>query len=182
MYEKSLVKGRQITGATFFRATATAGANTEVSNDIQSISYSYTEHRFLRGDVRRSGDVYFIPWSPGGINYVFSNGRDVISGPFTGCIMASYTKGGARRVCHVATPECNAAWQALKAGSDFTLITEFAPADPVLDRMGYYTKKLTGGLYVLGLITADDKCYSAVLSEKGTNSGIFTVTDLIKVR
>lgn len=55
-----------------------------------------------------------LPWVGNGINYAESTGRDVLSGPFTGGIMAVYMRSGVRRVCHVATPECNGAWAKLK--------------------------------------------------------------------
>jgi hypothetical protein len=37
----------------------------------------------------------FLPFVANGTNYVESQGKDVISGKFTGCIMAAYVDKGA---------------------------------------------------------------------------------------
>ena len=55
-------------------------------------------------------------------------GRDVLSGPFSGCWMAMFTMGGATHVCHVATPECNAKWTEIKEKGEITGVTQFKPA------------------------------------------------------
>jgi len=44
----------------------------------------------------------WVPYAPGGINYVESDG-DVLSGIFSGCVMTSYRAQGKRRVAHVHT-------------------------------------------------------------------------------
>jgi len=66
------------------------------------------------------GSGIYLPFAANGINYVESQGKDVISYNFTGCIMAAYTKGGTRRVCHVSTgdgQDCKAEWDSIKGQS-----------------------------------------------------------------
>jgi hypothetical protein len=46
--------------------------------------------------------VDWVPYAPGGINYVESD-HDVLSGIFTGCVMSSYYSAKKRRVAHVHT-------------------------------------------------------------------------------
>jgi hypothetical protein len=98
---------------------------------------------------------FLLPWVGNGINYTESTGRDVLSGPFTGCIMAVYMKSGVRRVCHVATPECNGAWTKLK--QETQVVKEFKPSDFLPDAVA---KSLKGGLVILGHVAPDDKCYA----------------------
>jgi hypothetical protein len=111
----------------------------------------------------------YLPFVKNGINYVESNGMDVISFNFTGCIMAVYTKGGSRRVCHVSTgsqQDCKGEWEKIKAASKD--VKEFKPSDAI------DSKKLGGaalkGCY--GIITAEGKCFAVVVADKGGKSAI----------
>ena len=108
-----------------------------------------------------SSPVLLLPWVGNGINYTESTGRDVLSGPFTGCIMAIYKRGGVRRVCHVATPECKDAWAKVKGEGQVT--KEFVPSDKL--PKDFNAKTLKGGLVIYGLVTADEKCF-AILGER----------------
>jgi len=176
MIEKCFTKG-WTSSLPFLNKSATAGGGGEVNNDIIGLTYTAVEKRIFGSDRTHTGDAFFIPWASNGINYVQTMGRDVISGPFTGCIMASYDTGGGRRVCHVATPECNAAWTTLKAQAGVTLNVEFQPHLSV--NVGSLKKKLTGGLYCMGVITATDDCYAIILSNLGSDN--FQVTQVVKV-
>src|SRR5882724_5365790 len=72
----------------------------------------------------------YLPFVKNGINWAPAQGEDVISYNFTGCIMAVFTQGGVRKVCHVSTGEgqdCKDAWQAIKAQS--SQVFEFKPSD-----------------------------------------------------
>lgn len=111
-----------------------------------------------------SSTVLLLPWVGNGINYAESAGKDVVSGPFTGCIMAVYKRNGARRVCHVATPECKDAWAKVKAGTQ--VIKEFKPSDYLPD----LTKVLKGGLVIFGYVTAADSCYAVFCDRDKTGS------------
>ena len=122
-----------------------------------------------------STPVLLLPWVGNGINYTESTGKDVLSGPFTGCIMAVYKRGGARRVCHVATPECKDAWEKVKGETE--VIKEFKPSDHLPDAV---VKQLKGGLVILGHVTADDKCY-AVFCERGKASSTLKVLKTVAV-
>lgn len=80
----------------------------------------------------KTTSAIWLPYVPGGINYSNSQGLDVISGPFSGCIMAAYTKrGGERRICHVSTfgeskYDCKDLWDTIK--KDCVSYVEFKPA------------------------------------------------------
>ena len=131
-------------------AESKAGAGTLCQNDYKP------------GIYNKKGK--YLPFAPNGINYVASAGEDVISGKFTGCIMAVFVHKGERRVCHVSTgkgQDCKAKWQEIKAAS--ANVVEFKPSD-FIDTGG----RALVGCY--GLITADGKNYSiTVVSNKGAN-------------
>ena len=101
----------------------------------------------------------YLPFVANGINYVESNGKDVISFNFTGCIMAVYTVGGTRRVCHVSTgdgQDCKVEWASVAAAASD--VKSFKPhehidLDPGLTFTGCY-----------GLITADNKFFSITVT------------------
>ncbi len=99
--------------------------------------------------------MLLLPRVGNGINYTDTAGRDVLSGPFTGCIMAIYKRDGTRRVCHVATPECREAWERVRGEAQ--VIKEFKPSDLLPTGI---EKTLKGGLVILGYVTADDRCFA----------------------
>jgi hypothetical protein len=67
----------------------------------------------------------WLPFRPGLITEVQSDGVDVLSGPFSGCLMVTYRKNGKQYVAHLGTGEkgspetlnVKAAWQQF-VGSD----------------------------------------------------------------
>lgn len=102
----------------------------------------------------------FLPFVSNGINYVESQGEDVISAHFSGCIMAAYTDvDGVNKVCHVSTGadfgDCKAAWDAHKRRC--TKVFEFRPSDFIGD---------TPHTRCYGLITADLQVYTILVKEK----------------
>jgi hypothetical protein len=101
----------------------------------------------------------FLPFVPNGINWVAAQGQDVISAPFSGCIMAAYEDGGVRKVCHVSTGnelgDCKATWNALKA--EYSNVLEFRPSDFIEN---------TPHSRCYGLLTADLKVYTILVDVK----------------
>ncbi|WP_295389153.1 hypothetical protein [uncultured Thiodictyon sp.] len=111
------------------------------------------------------GSHKYVPFVLNGINWVAPNGEDVISYPFTGCIMAVFTYGGIRRVCHVSTgagQDCKAQWEQIKSQS--TNVFEFKPSD-FIDSGG------SAMLGCYGLITADLQTYAITVVSGGVAVG-----------
>jgi hypothetical protein len=133
---------------------AAGGAGTECSKGIQEKKIG-------------SDQVLLLPWVGNGINYTDTAGRDVLSGPFTGCIMAVYKRAGARRVCHVATPECKEAWAQVKGETE--VFKEFKPSDLLPAGI---EKSLKGGLVILGYVTADDRCFALFCDRDKTGTAM----------
>jgi hypothetical protein len=104
---------------------------------------------------------WHLPFVKDGINYASSQGRDVVSYNFTGCIMATFNVGGDRRVCHVSTgdgQDCKAAWDAVKAGA--TNVFEFKPSDFIETGGGSFLGcygLITGDLQTLSITVTGDK-------------------------
>ena len=129
-----------------------AGAGTLCSIDVQ--------HGIHNGKHK------YLPFVPNGINWVASQGEDVISYNFTGCIMATFKEGGIVKVCHVSTgkgQDCKAAWDAVKARS--TNVFEFKPSDAIEANGGAFA-----GCY--GLITSDLRTYSITVVRPAQGTGL----------
>ena len=97
-------------------------------------------------------EFQFLPYAQGAINYCESQGRDVVSAYFSGCIYARYTRAGAVRVCHVSTggpDDCKDKWEQIKAEGEVGDVTEFKPHNKVKD-----------GDKILGLITSTGDRYA----------------------
>jgi hypothetical protein len=118
----------------------------------------------------------FLPWVEDAVNYTQSQGKDVLSGPFTGCLMTAYTRGGSRRIGHVSTPSCNALWDLMKKDSEVKVIAEFKPSDAKFD-----SKSITNGLAVFGLVTADGRCYSVVCDRDRMKASWYKVVSVVKM-
>ena len=115
----------------------------------------------------------FVRYVRGKITYGFSQGTDVLSGPFTGCIMAAYRlKDGFRRVCHVSTSQdtsddCKEFWTEVKTEAGATVEVEFRPFDFYKSIMEDYTQSFWAKQntpWVYGLITPENTCWSIVVS------------------
>jgi hypothetical protein len=94
----------------------------------------------------------WLPWMEGAVNYAEQQGRDVLSGPFSGCYMIRYREGGgAWRVAHVHTPGAIDDWNELAAKNGFEIDAGFKP----------YVRKADEGNADkwYGLITDDGLCY-----------------------
>lgn len=111
-----------------------------------------------------NGAGKFIPFVANAINYVATQGQDVISAHFTGCIMASFDDNGIRKVCHVSTGsdfgDCKPAWDALK--KNYTNVFEFRPSDFIGS---------TPHSKCYGLITADLQMYTILVQPKRVSIG-----------
>jgi hypothetical protein len=115
----------------------------------------------------------YLPFALNGINSVVPQGRDVLSGKFSGCIMASYNTGGQSRVCHVSTgagQDCKDAWRQIMTGA--TNVFQFKPADHIE----------TGGMAwfgTYGLITSELAFYAITV---GRDAGGLRITGIAKGR
>ena len=103
-------------------------------------------HGVQNGIYNRSHE--YLPFAKNGINSVASQGEDVISYNFTGCIMAVFTHQGVRKVCHVSTgagQDCKGEWDRVKGTVN---VFEFRPSDFI---------DTGGGAFACcyGLITSD---------------------------
>lgn len=100
-------------------------------------------------------DFRWLPWVPGKINYANHEGKDVLSGMFTGCWMAVYTESNVR-VAHIATQtddtDCKAAWRTQRALSTVSQVEEFLPHTGL-------------GVTNLGLVTAAKSLYKIELAD-----------------
>lgn len=100
--------------------------------------------------VQSSGGPYkFLPFAASGINWCDPQGMDVVSFPFTGCLMAVFTHNGVRKVAHISTgqgQDCLPQWQQVKAQS--TQVFVFRPSDHIDTRGG-----VLFGCY--GIVTPD---------------------------
>jgi len=113
----------------------------------------------------KGGEGIYLPFVANGINYVESQGKDVVSYNFTGCVMAAYTVGGSRRVCHVSTGDgqnCRPAWEQIQKGAKDVI--EFQP-HKAMDVKALQQVGAKAGCY--GLITAEGKCYAATVAADG---------------
>lgn len=160
------------------------GALKEVSLDVKGYACgSSAKAQELLGEkvlhlTEGGNDFLFLPWVGDALNYVESQGKDVLSGPFTGCVMTAYTRNGSRRVGHVATPGCNELWMAMKKEGTVKVLSEFKPTDVITGATaGTLTK---GGPSWFGLITADDKCYS-MLCDYDSQAKSYKVVAVSKV-
>lgn len=161
MIEKKINKGQYLN---FGAIAEVKGAGAEpglVSSGCEnrSITVSTREHWYSakkrevqagHGDKSQRNFIW-LPYVPGAINYTESTGLDVLSAKFTGCYMIAFTDNGARRVCHVATPEAKAAWNAYAARPEVQILAGFKPTDHVDTKINGTTDT---GLECLGLITA----------------------------
>ncbi len=105
-----------------------AGAGGECSLGVQTLRASRGRGTLEPLDC----EFVYLPFAKDGINYVVPQGRDVLSGKFSGCIMASYKADNQVRVCHVSTgdgQDCKAAWTDIANRS--ANVFQFKPADHI---------------------------------------------------
>ena len=159
------------------------GYKVEWMKNIKKISVAdRTKKGFFSRKTIAGCDALWLPYTPGAINYTNSSGRDVISGPFSGCIMAAYVTGGGRRVCHVSTEaeghrnDCKELWGKIK--ENCTSYIEFKPHDVYRQ---FSNKKLRkfGNVVIFGIITADNNCFSLIVDR---TAGIITAKSITKMQ
>ncbi len=130
-----------------------------------------TEYRVLR-------------YVPGRITCCAANGLDVISYPFSGCIMASFTEGRVRKVCHVSTGDgplnCKRKWFEIQQG--LKEVRCYKPSDALecyqrFNQPGYTPPPGLDGK-CFGLITAGDNpvCYAVAVGWDGTRGKVAEIT------
>lgn len=157
MLESVFAKGKEISGdaAAMLMGEDQRGAGGQMKASDQALNID-----------GKSG--VFLPYRPNAINYVVPLGKDVVSSRFTGCYMAKYKINGEMRVAHVATPECNEAWNALKSQPGFELVSEFKPTDHVdIASLGG-----AGGPQFLGVMTTEGYCTAVAAQRTGSaNTG-----------
>lgn len=159
MIEQVFAAGHKIKGIDFILRNEPGGAHAEINKGVR-------EHVF-KASLFSKCKALWLPYVPNGINYTDVRGMDVISGPFSGCIMGLYFYKGTRRVCHVATGEngdLRPVWTNLKKNKDYVMTQEFLPHNVT---MGVYGKKMKGNAYFLGAITADGRLYTFLVTASG---------------
>lgn len=101
----------------------------------------------------------WLPWVGGKINCANLEGKDVLSGMFTGCWMAVFKQVNLR-VAHIATQtddtDCKAAWRTHKALPDVAEVQEFLPHRDL------------AGTFNLGLVTSTSALYKLQLASEKT--------------
>lgn len=114
----------------------------------------------------------YLPFIPNAISAVNSEGLDVISYNFTGCLMSVFSGlNGRRLVCHVSTGEgqdCKDAWSQIRGAS--ANVFEFRPSEYIETMGGSFS-----GCY--GLITTDYQALAitVVRSHDGQSRSISAV-------
>lgn len=115
--------------------------------------------------------VSHVPYTPGGINYVETDG-EVLSGIFTGCVMTVYTHSGNRRVAHVHTGphageglDCKDLMRDLLRSGSYRSVFAFKPYDEKSDLDTFLgiagkTPLADRGVATFGLVTAGNTCHS----------------------
>ena len=112
------------------------------------------------GTVRRKERIplafRWLPYVDGRINWTPAQGRDVLSGRFTGCIMSRYSEEGALRVAHVVTSgdvdsDCKAQWKKHKDEGRAMGVLQFKPHKHVDDVPGERT---------FGVFTSDGRRFA----------------------
>ena len=101
----------------------------------------------------------WLPWVGGKINFANLEGKDVLSGMFTGCWMAVYQQVN-QRVAHIATQtdatDCKASWRAHRALPAVSEVQEFLP------------NRDLAGTFNLGLVTSTSALYKLQLASEKT--------------
>lgn len=129
-----LTKGTRITGLTghLDGGGIVGGDNGQVNQ--RTLTGSYTAGRgavtFYAGDQGEHA-INILPYVAGAINFTQMQGKETVSGEFTGCAMAIYNFGGTTRVCHVDTAKTStgdapskATWANIKQQAGFELADE----------------------------------------------------------
>ncbi|MCA3367729.1 MAG: hypothetical protein INF79_19155 [Roseomonas sp.] len=110
---------------------------------------------------------------------------DVLSGPFTGCWLVTFTIEGARYIAHIGTSELISSNQSVKCGfrtfcktHNVKDIRGVKPADPWLKEIeGLCNKKKenTNGYYMFGLYTREGKFFSMLTFRQKASDSEFRI-------
>ena len=178
MLENFLIVGKSADWLPRTEGGVTAGAGTQCSHGIKDAVFGHGSSMQSAGarESRQSEHKgLYLPFVPNGINYVDSQGLDVISFNFSGCIMAVYEFNGSRRVCHVSTgvgQDCKLEWDRIKGLSQNA--RQFLPHEGI-ELVPHYS-----GCY--GLITACGNAYSVIVSMNlKSGSSKYLVADVKKM-
>ena len=126
----------------------------EIGDSAKEGMFSKAERQSSLGShATKSGrNFIWLPWMEGAVNYADQQGKDVMSGPFSGCYMIRYRQGGGDwRVAHVHTPGAIDDWNAMAAGGGFEIGCGFKP----------YLRRNTEDDHdkTYGIITSTGSCY-----------------------
>lgn len=142
---------------------------------------------FYAGSNEGTNRVWLLPYKREANASAIVQGREVISGEFTGCIMSIYKSGGIKQVNHVDTePDSDGnkpmkdAWEAQKGGDGFELINEFSTTGVIGNYLGSLApkqlKKLGAGIVMLCMATGDTIICAIV--ERNMGSGDYKILDV----
>lgn len=172
-----LEKGLEINFPINTRMSENAPENSESSIGATKIAVTYVRPNGSEGATV----INWLAHGYGFINY-FETSEEVVSGIFTGCIMTSYKRGGAKRVAHVHTDVDGSDQKKnyednIKKREGVEVLKDFKPFDK--DRAGdekaitaLTTASQTGIIegVTFGIITADNRAYSVFLKKTKKNS------------
>lgn len=108
--------------------TFTIFRSTKIKKSFGLITWTKTgETKFTVGPFR------WLPYGEAKINWSARGGLDVLSGPFSGCLMSLYTEDGAERVAHVfcdvGIKDCKEQWRTHTEKGSVSVTAEFKPDD-----------------------------------------------------
>lgn len=138
---------------------------------LQSRKVGQEKHRPVKAGSKKfktHRNFTWLPFVDNAINYTPVNGKDVLSGPFSGCYMILYNVAGAARVGHVATPGAKAAWNNHVANQPgVNVLTGFQPHRVYYDALAFPVKRPEEGTArIFGLITNTGNCYALFCYEQ----------------
>ena len=128
--------------------------------------------------------IVFIPHVPGMVNFYEPLGNeDVMSGNFTGCVMATYKVNDKRRIGHVHTGPGGCCRPAMKheIETGLNLIKNFKPYDDgndfnwFHDNVGYDSNFTT-----FGVVTAKNEQFSIFTKKPTFQSNEYTVIKVVE--
>lgn len=141
---------------------------TERQIDVTRVLFGKNKLVALNGTNRKNPQRNFIwvPYAPNAINYTETQGRDVLSGPFSGCYMVVYNYKRSRRVAHIATPQANTpggavpAWNRLVASDpDIEVVAGFRPHEHI-GSLSNLMKPTDSAFKCFGLVTGTNALWT----------------------
>lgn len=128
----------------------------------------------------------FLYWYREHISYVEQDGQDVLSGPFSGCYLAAFSKNGWRYVAHIGTSKrtdsnraVRNAWNQFRRREGVFDVYGFNPYDAYKD----IWRRLPCNVKVWGGISADNKLYAVLLQPfENKFDGKYEILEVKEVR